>query len=91
MTTAPKSTSPIRPLISADSLDVTQINAKANSSLPAGFSVERVDSSGSAAEIYTWTGTEWEDGINGGPVTSTAVTGVTRFVNPSSTDIDINW
>lgn len=91
MTQAPKSISPIRPLLHATSLDVATLNAAASSSLPAGFAVERLDSGGSAAELYEWTGTQWEDGINGGPVTSTSVTGVVRFGNPSSTDISFTW
>jgi hypothetical protein len=91
MTTAPKSTSPIRPLVHATSLDVTSLNASASSSLPTGFAVERIDSGGSAAEIYEWTGSQWEDGINGGPVSSTSITGTVRFANPSSTDISFAW
>lgn len=91
MTHAPKSTSPIRPLFHADDLDVTTLNAKASSSLPPGFAVERIDSGGSAAELYEWNGSQWEDGINGGPVSSTSITGTVRFVNPSSTDISFPW
>jgi len=88
---APKSASPIRPLVLAKELDVTSINTAASSALPTGFSVERLDSGGSAAEIYDWTGSQWEDGINGGPVTSTDLTGTVVFQNPSNTDISFTW
>lgn len=91
MTQAPKSTSPIRPLVQATDLDVTSLNTAASSSLPTGFAVERLDSGGSAAELYEWTGTQWEDGINGGTVISTSITGTVVFKNPSSTDISFTW
>ena len=91
MTHAPKSTSPIRPLFHATSLNATTLNAAASSTLPTGFAVERIDSGGSAAELYEWNGSQWEDGINGGPVTSTSITGAVRFVNPSSADISFSW
>ena len=91
MKTAPKSTSPLRPLLHAEGLDVAQINTKADSTLPAGFRVERLHSDGSAVEIYEWNGIAWEDLLTLTTVTSTSLTGVVRFPNPSSTDIDINW
>jgi hypothetical protein len=91
MKLAPKTTSPIRPLIHAEGLDVTQLNAKADSALPTGFQVQRLHTDGSAVEIYEWTGANWEDVFTLSEVTSTSVTGVVRFVNPSATDIDINW
>jgi len=91
MNEAPKSPSPTRPLLLATDLCVANLNAAASSAIPTGFSVERLDSGGSAAELYEWTGTQWEDGINGGPVSSTSVTGTVVFKNPSSTDISFTW
>lgn len=91
MANAPKTTTPIRPLFQAESLDAPTLNAKASSALPSGFGVAKLGSDGSVVELYTWTGSEWEDGINGGPVTVTSMTGLVYFVNPSSTDISFAW
>lgn len=90
MTHAPKIASPIQPLFVATDLDVASLNTAASSTLPVGFSVESIFE-GSAVEICEWTGSEWEDGINGGPVTSTSITGTVRFVNPSSVNISFDW
>lgn len=88
---APKSTSPVRPLFVAEDLDVATLNAVASSVLPAGFSVARIGNDGSAAELYAWDGSSWQDDINGGPVTSTSITGNVRFGNPSAIDIYFSW
>lgn len=88
---APKSTTPVRPAFFADALNVATLNAIASSTLPTGFSVARIGTDGSASEIYAWSGTGWEDDINGGPVTSTDINGLVRFGNPSSTDISFSW
>lgn len=88
---APKSASPVRPLFVAENLDVAALNAVASSALPTGFSVARIGNDGSAAELYAWDGSSWQDDINGGPVTSTSITGNVRFGNPSSTDISFAW
>lgn len=50
MTIAPKSTSPIRPLLQATGLDVMSLNVATSSALPAGFSAEVLDSDSSAVE-----------------------------------------
>jgi hypothetical protein len=91
MTHAPKSTSPLQPLFQSTNLDVTALNAVASSSLPTGFTVERIASNGAADLIYSWDGTQWEDQLTLTAVTSTAITGTVRFVNPSSTDISFAW
>lgn len=91
MKAAPKSTSPIRPLFQAQSLDVTQLNSKADSALPPGFKVERIHAEGYADQVFEWNGTAWEDALTLTEVTLTDLSGVVRFPNPSSTDIDINW
>ncbi len=88
MTHAPKSTSPIRPIFIAQGLDIANLSA---SQLPVGFSVERLDSSLGAAEIYTWTGSGWEDAITLIPVTTTSINGLIRFMNPAAYDIGITW
>lgn len=91
MVHAPKSTTPVRPLFLAENLDVTTLNAIASSALPTGFSVARIGNDGSAAELYAWDGSAWQDDINCGPVTSTDINGPVRFGNPSSTDISFAW
>lgn len=91
MNHSPNSNSPIRPLIYAADLDVTDLNAKADSPLPTGFQIEKLDTFGAAIEIYVWNGSEWEDGINGGVVRSTSITGVVLFANTGSVDVDFTW
>ena len=91
MTHAPKSTSPVQPLFQATNLDVTSLNTAASSSLPTGFTVERIASNGAADLIYSWDGTQWEDQLTLTPVSSASITGTVRFVNPSSTDVSFSW
>lgn len=44
------------------------------------------------ANIYGWDGAAWEDGVNGGPVSSTTpITGEVQIRNPASYDIGITW
>lgn len=74
------------------SLDIQTLPTKAQQLLPAGFAVLEIDGSGSAVNIYAWTGSGWEDDINGGPVeASTDITGMVHFRNPAAYDVEFVW
>lgn len=73
-------------------LDVQTLSAKAQQALPSGFEVLEIGSGGGAVNIYTWVGSSWEDGINGGPVTTpTSITGTVYFRNPANHDVEFVW
>ena len=71
----------------ADSFNIQDLPAKAQQSLPNGFTVLEI----SAGNIYGWSGTGWEDEINGGPVSSTSITGTVHFRNPATYDVEFVW
>ena len=89
MSDAPKSACPIRPLFHVEGLTLADLPGKASSTLPTDFQVQKLASGGNAEAIYFWDGSAFvDDEFN--PVTS-PITGVVRFVNPSSTDISFAW
>jgi len=73
-------------------LDIQTLLAKAQQALPSGFEVLEIDGGGGAMSIYTWIGSGWEDGINGGPMTaSTSITGTVHFRNSATYDVEFVW
>ncbi len=75
----------------ATAFDIQSLPSKTQQPLPSGFEALEING-GSVDNIYAWTGSEWEDGINGGVVTSpTSITGTVHFRNPSSHDVEIVW
>jgi len=76
----------------ATALNIQTLPSKAQQSLPPGFEVLEIGSGGSAVNVYGWTGSGWEDGINGGPVTAaTSITGTVHFRNPADYDVEFVW
>lgn len=89
MITAYKSTCPIKTCFHAQGLSLSDLASQASSALPSNFQVLKIGAGGSADATYIWDGSAFvDDEFN--PVT-TPITGLIRFVNPSSTDISFDW
>lgn len=89
MITAYKSTCPLKTCFHAQGLSLSDLASQASSALPTNFQVLKIGTGGSAEATYIWDGTAFvDDEFN--PVT-TPITGLIRFVNPTSYDIGITW
>lgn len=64
---------------------LANLASSTDSALPAGFQVF------SGADIYGWTGSGWEDGNTGNPVTDAALPAGFTVNNPESYDIGVTW
>jgi len=72
----------------ATSFDIQTLPSKAQQDVPASFLVINIFT----GNVYAWTGSGWEDGINGGSVTAaTAITGTVHFRNPADYDVEFVW
>lgn len=89
MITAYKSTCPLKTCFHAQGLSLSDLASKASGPLPTNFQVLKIGTGGSAEATYIWDGSAFvDDEFNSA---TTPITGLVRFVNPSTTDITFVW